>query len=89
MSVPPFDLKNLRLTPHALSAMQRRDVEPEEVAEALVHPDCTEPVEKGRRRYVKGPLAVVVQEGAVPAVVTVLLRQSEQWTDGDMRGRFL
>jgi hypothetical protein len=68
--------------------MRRRAVEPEDVADALRDPDIREP-HKGRTRYVRGSLAVVVAvdpDGA-PVVVTVLLRSGAKWDDATARAR--
>ncbi len=77
------------LTHHARRVMAERDVEPEEIAEALRRPDVSEPHE-GRRRFTRGPLSVVVAEsadGRRAVVVTVLLRRRASWSDADARNR--
>ena len=79
----------LVLSAHARRVMAAREVEPEDLADALAAPDLTEPHE-GRRRFIRGPLAVVVEEsadGRRALVVTVLLRRRSTWTDSDARTR--
>lgn len=79
---------DVRLTRHALDVMRSRDVEPEEVADVLRTPEIVEP-HKGDRRFVRGPLAVVVRDLAdgTALVLTVLLRSGARWTDADARAR--
>lgn len=80
-------LATLKVTPHARTAMRDRDVRPEEVIAVLREPEIVEQHE-GRERYVRrGLVAVVAWDGAVPVLVTVLLREGRQWTDGDARRR--
>jgi hypothetical protein len=69
---------------HALAHMEARGVTWAEVVETCQRPHVVEP-HQGRRRFVRDGLAVVVAEDGT--VVTVLLRASAQWTDGDARAR--
>lgn len=83
----PYAFREVRLTPHALDAMRRRRVEPEEVGAALREPDVTEPHD-GSVRFVRGDLAVVVRlRDGVAVVLSVLLRCRSSWTDADVRTR--
>lgn len=78
------ELRRVRFTHHALTVMKRRDISPEEVANALADPQIVEP-HQGKRRFVRDGLAVVVAPDL--AIVTILLRSSVQWTDADARAR--
>lgn len=79
--------KPVRFTRHALSVMKSRDVTPEEVIEIIRNPDVTEPSE-GQRRYVANGLAVAVDVRYNPyVVITVLMRNREQWTNENVRTR--
>lgn len=80
------ELAGIRLSRHARDVMRRRRVDPEDVADVLLEPDVTEP-HGAARRYVRGPLAVVLATDPRPVVVTVLLRSGAAWTDADARGR--
>ena len=75
------------LTPstHALEVMERRGVAWGEVVETCEQASIIEPPHEGRRRFHRGALCVVVAEDGT--VVTVLLRESRQWTDEDVRRR--
>ncbi|MGX4690750.1 DUF4258 domain-containing protein [Streptomyces sp. JNUCC 63] len=78
------ELLTLRITPHFLDVIARRDISPAEVADCLRRPDIVEPHD-GRRRFVRGRIAVVV--AADGALVTALLRDRAHWTDADARNR--
>lgn len=63
--------------------MRRRGVTVEEMKNALLNPEVTEP-SKHCRRFVKDGLAYVVDiEPHKVTLVTVLLRSSKQWTNAD------
>lgn len=83
-------LARLVFTTHALRAMAAREVEVEDVVDAILRPDVVEPHE-GRVRYVKDGIAYVVApldgKRDRPVLVTVLLRTGRQWTDADARTR--
>jgi hypothetical protein len=70
----------IRLSAHALDAMARRGVEVEDLVDALLRPEVVEPND-GRVRFVRDGMAYVVAPG--PVLVTVLLRERRQWSDGD------
>lgn len=82
-----IDLERLHITRHAWQAMKDRNVTPEQVVAVLRDPAVTEP-HMGRRRFVKGDLAVVVDDdGVLLRVVTVLWRRGQQWTSESMAAR--
>lgn len=77
----------LRLTNHAREVMKRRNISWDELVEVIERPDIIEP-HQGKKRYVKGKLCVVVApslHGKV--IVTILLRDQNQWSDEDVRKR--
>lgn len=73
-------------TPHLVEKLKVRDVTWGSVLECLEHPEVVYgPDHRGRSNYQKGDLCVVAsREGAV---VTVLLRDENQWSDEDARNR--
>lgn len=77
----------LGFSDHAREAMNARRVSREEVLDIVRHPEIVEP--SGRqRRFVKDGLVVVLgPNGRRWEVVTVLLRQPDQWTNEDARKR--
>lgn len=82
------EFTSLRLSAHAKEKMRTRDIGPEELAEVLTKPQIVEP-SAGRLRMVRDDLCAVVAtdtEGNA-TVVTILLRQLDQWTDDDMVNR--
>lgn len=73
-------------TPHLIEKMNARDVTWAEILDVIDHPEVVYgPDRQGRRNYQKGDLCVVVT--SQKAVVTVLIRNSEQWSDEDARNR--
>lgn len=88
----PVTPSGFTLTDHARRTMARRRVTVEDVRRVLTGATVTEPTEQGRRRYVLGDLAVVVAPGSYRApgsvaVVTVLKRTGDVWTDDDVANR--
>lgn len=68
--------------------MRERDVTWGEIVDTVNKPETVYgPDERGRKIHQRGQLAVVV--GRDGAVVTVLLRQGEQWTNEDAKARAL
>lgn len=77
----------IRLTHHARTKMRDRNVTFEDIAHAIERPEITEP-HKGKRRYTRDNLCVVVsEEGGIKVVITILLRDTNQWTDADISNR--
>lgn len=73
-------------TPHLLEKMKARDVKWAEIMEVIQHPEVVYgPDTQGRRNFQKGDLCVVVSRHK--AVITVLIRNLEQWSDEDARNR--
>jgi len=82
-----IDLERVEVSAHARRAMAERNVTPQQVLDALRYPEITEP-HLGRRRYVRGDVAVVVDDrGGRHVVVTVLWRRGDQWTSETMAAR--
>jgi len=75
-------------TPHLIEKMKARDVTWGEIVGIIEKPAVVfGPDIQGRKVYQKGDLAVVV--AASGAVITVLLKETEQWTDEQARNRKL
>lgn len=73
-------------TNHLLEKMRLRNITWAEIIEVLEKPEVTfGPDLRGRKTVQKGDLAVVVSGSG--AVITVLLRDADQWTDEDVRDR--
>lgn len=73
-------------TRHLVEKMNSRSVTWGEILEVINQPEATYgPDNRGRVNYQKGRLCVVVDK--YDAVVTVLLRQEEQWDDAQARAR--
>lgn len=88
----PLVLSECIPSAHFLEKKEARGVDWQTVREALEKPSVVEESEhNGRKnlRYVRGDLAVVVGGWRTPhpILVTVLLRESQQWTDEDVRSR--
>lgn len=79
---------SLVLTEHARDVMKRRGITFEQVAEVVQRASIIEP-HKGKRRFVRGDLCVVVATDprGFKTVVTILLRSQDQWSDTDARNR--
>lgn len=77
----------IRLTEHARDVMKRRSVTFQQIVDAISQPEIIEP-HKGKSRYVKGNLCVVVASSLHgKVIITILLRDPENWTDHDARNR--
>lgn len=77
----------IKITKHAFSVMAKRDIDADDIADALRRPEVVEEHE-GKLRFTKNGVCVVVaEENGAATVVTVLLRERDQWTDADCRGR--
>lgn len=73
-------------TPHLLKSMKSRDVSWGEILEVLENPEVSfGPDDRGRYTHQRGNLCVVM--AGERAVITVLLRQEESWTDTEARSR--
>lgn len=73
-------------TKHALETMTERDITWGEVQDVILKPEVTYgPDRSGRTVMQRGKISVVVARDM--AVITVLLRQEEQWTNADARSR--
>jgi hypothetical protein len=88
----PLILSECIPSAHFLQKKEARDVDWQCIREALEKPGVVEEsVHNGSKklRYVRGDIAVVVGGWNTlhPILVTVLLRESEQWTDEDVRNR--
>lgn len=73
-------------TPHLIEKLKARDVTWGTILDCLEHPEVVYgPDQRGRSNYQKDDLCVVAsREGAV---ITVLLRNEDPWTDEDARNR--
>jgi hypothetical protein len=88
-------IPDIRLSDHARDVMANRAIEFGEVLEVLRDYENRWSVDHwkgrptpGRAVYQRGKLAVVVNERATAWwVVTVLLRENQQWTNEDARSR--
>lgn len=72
-------------TPHLVEKLKVRDVTWGNILDCLEHPEVVYPDKLDRKRYQKGDLCVVANRKG--AVITVLLRKEDQWTDEDARNR--
>lgn len=73
-------------TPHLIERLRKRNITWAEVVDILDKPDVVYgPDPQGRRTMQKNDLCVVVSDKG--AVITVLLRQDEQWNDEEVRQR--
>ncbi len=73
-------------TKHLLEQMENRAVTWGEIIDVVEKPEVTfGPDHLGRKSVQRGNLCVVVARDG--AVLTVLLRQGEQWTNDDAKGR--
>lgn len=94
-----MDNLNIRLSEHAREVMARRQITFDEIAEIIARPkivttgnDARYPNDQPVRKYFGDTLCVVVAEHrghreVFRTVITVLLREGEQWTDEDAKGR--
>lgn len=85
-----YDRHELYFTLHAREVLERRNITPDTVWDIMRSPDIIEPND-GRLRFVGYGLAVVLgskkhQFNNWP-IITVLLRDGNQWTDKDARER--
>ena len=73
-------------TQHLLEKIKARDVKWAEIMDVIEHPEVVYgPDRQGRRNFQRGDLCVVVS--GQKAVITVLIRNLDQWTDEDARNR--
>ena len=73
-------------TPHLLEKLKLRNVSWGEIVDICEKPEVVYgPDPQGRKVLQKGDLSVVLAPGN--AVITVLLRDAEKWTDEDARSR--
>ena len=73
-------------TKHLVKNMRERHVTWGEIVDIVDHPEVvTSPDMQGRQLYQKGKLSVVVARNG--DVITVLLRQEQQWTNEDAKKR--
>lgn len=73
-------------TPHLREKLEAREITWAEIVDVLENPEVAfGPDAKGRMTVQKDNLCVVV--GRDGGVVTVLLRQQNQWTDEEMKKR--
>lgn len=73
-------------TPHLMKRLKDRNITWAEIVEILDSPENVYgPDFQGRKVMQKGDLSIVV--GPQGAVITVLLRQEDQWNDEAMRNR--
>lgn len=78
--------RNIYPTAHAVEKMNSRNVKWGDILDTIDHPEVTYgPDDRGRIVYQRLDLGVVV--GKDDAVITVLLRQEDDWVDDDVRGR--
>ena len=79
-------MSEFRPTKHLLEKMAARNVSWGEIIDVLEHPEVTfGPDHKGLKTVQKGDLAVIVSHDG--AVITVLLREIEKWTDEQAQQR--
>jgi arginyl-tRNA synthetase len=85
--VKPLILCDTVPSVHFLAKREARGVDWQTVRLALEKPSVVEQNGDGRARYVRGDIAIVVQGYSTdrPVLITVLLRQQDQWTDEDVR----
>lgn len=82
--------ERLHYSVHALEVCRRRGVSRETVTKMIADPEVTQQAKDGRTRYWRGNLCAVVaqDEGSDNLIlVTVLLRQEDEWTDEDVAER--
>lgn len=73
-------------TKHVVEKMKSRNVTWGDILEVLEHPETIYgPDDQGRKNYQRGNLCVIA--GNDKAVITVLLRQSNQWNDEEATHR--
>lgn len=78
--------RDLYPTKHSIQTMRARKISWADVVEVANNPEVTYgPDLRGVVNYQKGKLCVLVSKDG--AVVTVLLRKGEKWTDEDARNR--
>jgi hypothetical protein len=92
--VNPLILSECIPSAHFLEKKEARGVDWQTIRAALENPGVVEETEhNGRKalRYVHGEIAIVVVGWFRdhPILVTVLLRESKQWTDEDVRNRMV
>lgn len=82
------EFKSVTLSGHAKAKMRERDIPADDLAEVLLRPQIVEP-SRGNLRLIRDDLCAVVDvdEDGAATVITILLRQMDQWTDEDMRAR--
>lgn len=81
-----MDSSNLHPTRHVIDQMKARDISWAEVVEIVEYPETSYgPDNRGRIVYQKHDLSVVT--GRDGGVITVLLRNTEQWTNEDAKNR--
>lgn len=74
-------------TPHVLEKMTARDVTWGEILDVINQPEVVYYTHGGVRKVHQGEKIAVVTAVKDRAVITVLLRSYEQWTDEDVRAR--
>ena len=73
-------------TPHLIEKMNARNVTWAEIVDILDHPEVVYgPDARGRRVHQKDDLSVVASKNG--DVITVLLRQTDEWTNEDAQER--
>lgn len=78
--------KNIYPTKHVIEKLDARDVTWAEIVDVVDHPEVVYgPDYRGKKIHQKGVLSVVVAPDG--AVLTVLLRDEQQWTDAHAQAR--
>lgn len=85
-----LDLEQLIITTHAACKLRERQVDTALLMRTLRYPNVVEPSRKGHRRFVgeRGLVAVIAGPDEEPVLVTVLLRDQQQWTSEQAAARF-
>jgi hypothetical protein len=79
-------MRDIYPTKHAIETMEARNVSWGEIVSVVENPDVVYgPDQRGRKVVQRDDLTVVL--GGDGAIVTVLLREVNEWTDEDARGR--
>jgi len=70
---------------HFLEKKEKRGVSWDTIREIVEKPSVIETAGVGRRRLSKDGVAIVISAGSPTVLITILLRQQDQWTDEDVK----